>query len=121
MESLKASARFWLWIRATVPVSLTPESRVLAAFKAFMAHLASHAVLPAAGASKNLPPQAKALGYYTLAGFTVPPRLSLEALREAIKANVLRLTYIFPSLHACRVTYLTRRSPITVTGSRVGS
>ena len=120
MESLKASARFWLWIRATVPVSLTHDSRVLA-FKAFMAHLASHAVLPEAGASKNLPPQAKELGYYTLAGFTVPPRLSLEALREAIKANVLRLTYIFPSLHACRVTNLPRRSPITLTGNRVGA
>ena len=39
VESLKASARFWLWIRATVPVSLTRASE--------------------AGASKNLPPQAK--------------------------------------------------------------
>ena len=53
------------------------------------------------------------MGYYTLAGFTVPPRHSLEALREAIEADVLKVTYFFPSPHAFRVTYLFP-SPVTV-------
>ena len=44
------------------------------------------------------------MGYYTLAGFTVPPRHSLEALREAIEADVLKVTYLFPSLVTVRVS-----------------
>ena len=36
----------------------------------YMNHLVSHTALPEAGASKNLPLQAKELGYYSLAGHT---------------------------------------------------
>ena len=43
------------------------------------------------------------MGYYTLAGFTVPPRHSLEALREAIEATFLKVTYLFPSPVTVRV------------------
>ena len=36
----------------------------------YMSHPVSHAALPEAGASKNLPLQAKEQGYYSLAGLT---------------------------------------------------
>ena len=42
----------------------------------YTSHPVSHAALPEAGASKNLTLQAKELGYYLLAGLTVPSRHS---------------------------------------------
>ena len=66
----------------------------------YTSHPVSHAALPEAGASKNLTLQAKKLGFYSLAGLTVPSRHSQGVL--------VTVKVIYPGL-ARLVAYLRLR------------